>query len=447
MCVDEQMIFLVAQTCTCNLLIYFSCHLERGFNEELFINFTDNSYFCLTGTTFCGNSPVDPSLLNLVQNEVLLLSSNLDEFVEHKDELKSQLLGVKRSLDQLVDLPQEVEQIKDDLESLKQQMADQEVEKIKDDVESLKQQVADQEVEQIKDDVESLKQQVADQEVEQIKDDVESLKQQVADLRCNDAKSEERTKHPVFFGALDRNEYFTGRKKILETLERAFDDVNPTGKSRGIPKRGTNISGICGLGGCGKSSLALEYAWRNMERYPGGVFVVNGESDDLMRVSFQGIHEEFVDVDSTQSNKCKEGKSFEVLLTETLSWLGNLTEKWLLLVDNLDQKELSSCARKLFFGQWKSRTSGDILVTSRRTHRVLCEDLRLSSENCYELGPFSVSESTEFLDKRTGIQFSCKDEDQGEKELAEELGGLPLALEQAAAYIKALECPIPLYLQ
>ena len=401
------MIFLVEQTR--NLLIYFSCHAERGCNKLILINFTDNSYFCLTGTTFCGNSPLDPSLLNLVQNEVLLLSSNLDEFVEQKDELESQLLGVKRSLNQLVELPQEVEQIKDDVESLKQQ--------------------------------------VAHQEVEQIKDDVESLKQQVADLRCNDAKSEERAKCPVFFGALDRNEYFTGRKKILETLERAFDDVNPTENSRGVPKRGIYIRGICGLGGCGKSSLALEYAWRNMERYPGGVFVVSGESDDLMRVSLQGIHEEFVDVDSTQSNKCKEGKSFEDLLTETLSWLGNLTENWLLLIDNLDQKELSSCARKLFFGQWKIKTSGDILVTSRRTNRVLCEDLRLSPANCYELDPFSVSESAEFLDKRIGIQSYCEDEDQGKKELAEELGGLPLALEQAAAYIKALECPIPSYLQ
>lgn len=326
-------------------------------------------------------------MLNLVQNEVLLLSSNLDQFFEEKDELESQLLAVKHSLDQLVELPQEVEQIKDD---------------------------------------------------------VEFLKQQVADLRCDPVKSEEPTKHPVFWGALDRNEHFTGRKKILEILERAFDD-NTTANSRGVPRRGVNIRGICGLGGCGKSSLALEYAWRNIERYPGGVFVVNGESDDLMRVSLQGIHEEFVN--STQSNKAKEGKSFEDLLTDTLSWLGNLTEKWLLLVDNLDQKKLSSCARKLFFGQWKSKTSSDILVTSRRRHQVLCEDLRLSPKTCYELDPFSVSESAEFLDKRTGIQSSCEDEDQEKKELAKELGGLPLALEQAAAYIKALECPIPLYLQ
>ena len=123
---------------------------------------------------------------------MLLLSSNLDEFVEQKDELESQLLGVKHSLDQLVELPQEVEQIKDDMES---------------------------------------------------------LKQQVADLRCDAAKSEEPTKHPVVFGALDRNEYFTARKEVLETLERAFDDVNPTANSRGVPREGLISVGSVGLEG------------------------------------------------------------------------------------------------------------------------------------------------------------------------------------------------------
>ncbi|KAJ7380970.1 hypothetical protein OS493_004562 [Desmophyllum pertusum] len=33
------------------------------------------------GTKFCGNSPVDPSLLSLVHNEVSQLASNLDDFV------------------------------------------------------------------------------------------------------------------------------------------------------------------------------------------------------------------------------------------------------------------------------------------------------------------------------------------------------------------------------
>ena len=343
-----------------------------------------------TGTAFCGNSPVDPSLLSLVRNEVSQLSSNLDDFVchfkEQKDLLESQLLEVKESLDQLQELPQEFEQMKHEMKTLKQQMAD---------------------------------------------------------LSCSSVKREESAKLPTFFGALDRNEYFTGRKKELENLEKAFHDDTPA--VPGKVGRKANVFGICGLGGCGKSSLAFEYAWRNMERYPGGVFVVNGESDDLMRASFQGIHGEFIG--GSHSDQLREAKSFEQLLPETLSWLGNLGDKWLLLVDNLDQKELSSCTRTVFFGHWKRKTLGDIIVTSRRRFQALCEELDLPSENCFELDPFSVDESVEFLKKRTGLQCCCDDQCQGEKELAQELGGLPLALEQAAAYIKALECSIHSYLQ
>ena len=198
--------------------------------------------------------------------------------------------------------------------------------------------------------------------------------------------------------------------------------------------------GICGLGGCGKSSLAFEYAWRNLERYPGGVFVVNGESDEFVRKSLEGIHGEFID--STPSNWQNGAKSFEMVITETLSWFASLRDKWLLLVDNFDEKELSACARNIFFGQWKNKTSIDILATSQ----ALCQDLRLPSENCVELNPFSDNESVEFLRKRTGLSSSSDDQDQEGKELVQELGGLPLALEHTAAYIIALQCSIQLYL-
>ena len=352
-----------------------------------------------SGTTFCGNSPVDPSLLSLVHNEVAQLSLNLDDLLcqykEQKDQLESQFLEVKQSLDQLLELPQEFEQMKLDVETLNKSF--------------------------------------------------EQIKQKVAELSSNSEKSEERVKRPTFFGTLDRNEYFTGRVKELETLEKVFTDTNSSPDVRGGARRKGNVLGICGLGGCGKSSLAFEYAWRNLERYPGGVFVLNGESDDLMRAFLQRIHGEFVS--TAQSSQRQEAKPFEQLLNETLSWLGNLRDKWLLLVDNLDQKELSPCARTVFLGQWKSKMSGDILVTSRRRSQALSEDLNLLPENCLELDPFTVDESVDFLKKRTGIPTSCDAQDHGEKKLAEELGGLPLALEQAAAYIKALDCSVWLYLQ
>ncbi|KAJ7380960.1 hypothetical protein OS493_004552 [Desmophyllum pertusum] len=346
------------------------------------------------GTKFCGNSPVDSSLLSLVHNEVSQLGSNLDDFVckykEEKDILETTFSEVKESLDQLLKLPQKVDSIENE---------------------------------------------------------VRTLKQQVADLSSD--KSEESTKPPKFVGALDRNEYFTGRRSEMENLEKAFGVINTTPAVHAVAEEKSNVLGICGLGGCGKSSLAFEYAWRNIECYPGGVLVVNGESDEMLRKSLQRIHGEFVAAESVRdwSNQQNEtAETFERVLSETLSWLGNLRDRWLLLVDNMDQKELSPCARRILLGQWKTKCSGHILVTSRRRPEALCEILDLASENCFELNPWSLDESVEFLKKRTELPPSSY-QDQGVEELVEELGGLPLALEQAAAYIKALKCSIQSYLQ
>ena len=323
---------------------------------------------------------------------MLQLSCKLDHFIcqykEQNDLLKSQLCEVQQNLQQLLQLPHKVEQVEHK---------------------------------------------------------VETLEEKVEDLSCRLASRQESVNPPSFFGALDRNEYFTGRKKELESLDKAFEEVNTTGAGLRSGKRMAKVHGICGLGGCGKSSLAFEYAWRNLERYSGGVYVINGESDELLRASFQGIHGQFVY--KSQLNRREEAKQFDHLMTETLSWLGSLRHKWLLLEDNMDQKKLSPYTRKMFLGQWKNKTVGDILVTSRRSPQALCEDLDLRPENCLELDAFSVDESIEFLKKRTGLASAFESQEEGVKELAQELDGLPLALEQAAAYVSALTCSAQSYLE
>ena len=323
---------------------------------------------------------------------MLQLSCNLDHFVcqnkEQNDLLKSQLYEVQQNLQQLLQLPHKVEQVEHK---------------------------------------------------------VETLEEKVEDLSCRLANRQESVNPSSFFGALHRNEYFTGRKKEFESFDKALEEVSTTGAGLGSGKRKAKVHGICGLGGCGKSSPAFEYAWRNLERYPGGVFVINGESDELLRSSVQGIHRQFVY--RSQPNRHEEVNQFDQLMTETLSWLGSLRHRWLLLVDNMDQKKLSSYTRKMFLGHWKSKTLGDILVTSRRSPQTLCKDLDLRPENCLELGTFSVDESFEFLKKRTGLPSAFENQEAGVKELAQELGGLPLALEQAAAYISALKCSAKSYLE
>ena len=280
--------------------------------------------------------------------------------------------------------------------------------------------------------------------VEQIENKVHTLEQRVEDLSVYSKASEDDAKHPRFFGVLNRNEYFTGRRKELEDLGKAFEHATTESNQHGPKRPNSNIRGICGLGGCGKSCLALEYAWENMERYPGGIFVINGESDELIRASLLEIYQEFVDIAQSNQRNKEPRLEFDWVLKRTLSWLGNLREKWLLLVDNMDQKELGPCAVKVFSGQWKSKAFCDILVTSRRSSPTLCQDLNLSPKNCLELGPFSSDESVEFLKKRGGVQSSCNVH---VHELAKQLGGLPLALEQASAYIKTLNCSIESYLQ
>ena len=82
----------------------------------------------MTGITFCGNCPVDPTLLSLVHNEVLQLSSSLEDFVcqfkEQYDLLKSQVFEVKQNLEELLELPQKFKQMEHEMKTLKQQMAD-----------------------------------------------------------------------------------------------------------------------------------------------------------------------------------------------------------------------------------------------------------------------------------------------------------------------------------
>lgn len=79
-----------------------------------------------------------------------------------------------------------------------------------------------------------------------------------------------------------RNDKFVGREtEIAEIHERL------TRKSQlGV----TQEAAAHGLGGIGKTSLAIEYGWRHFDNYPGGVFVVSCDCDtDALRVQVANL--------------------------------------------------------------------------------------------------------------------------------------------------------------
>ena len=224
---------------------------------------------------------------------------------------------------------------------------------------------------------------------------------------------------------------FTGRKSELEWLERNLVLLNPEKK----PGTSTCMKTICGLGGCGKTSLAIEFAWRYKHRFPGGVFWVNGESNENVRKSVVEILT-FVNISASVTD------NIEDILNKFVSWLSIMKRPWLLVVDNADELNDPNCpagVKKICKGLWQRthlpRKHGHILVTTRANATQSRTFLKISNDDCLELQCFSGKEGALFLMQRSGL--GGNDLDPEAICLAKELGSLPLALEQAAAYISS----------
>ncbi|CAC5360145.1 unnamed protein product [Mytilus coruscus] len=212
------------------------------------------------------------------------------------------------------------------------------------------------------------------------------------------------------------------KKDIIEMKEDIGDFKNYMSRSKPV-------------GGCGKTTLAAEFAWRSHEFYQGGVFWMSAESESSLEDSITTLA---IDVNET-------GKDFRETLKRTLKWFSHLRERWLLVIDNADEEYLSDYTKELLFGPWKRNTHGHIIITTRREPNEIEESMGVKLENCIHLGIFETADGLEFVKRRTGR--SENKDDNAILSLVDELGGLPLALEQAAAHIKSIKCSVDDYVK
>ncbi|XP_053406880.1 uncharacterized protein LOC123546578 [Mercenaria mercenaria] len=254
-----------------------------------------------------------------------------------------------------------------------------------------------------------------------------------ADIAKNRVDIEELTKYlssvrpngKVFFYPPDRISSFVSREDELETLQKEFQRRS----------NDHHVQVICGLGGIGKTTLSVEYAWSFQSFYPGGVFWMSVETTEALEDSIQRLA---IDTNTV-------GKNTKETLTKTLKWMSSIQDRWLLVIDNVDMEEIRSSLKELLLGAWKRNSKGHIIITSRRDAEEAGEVFNVKLKDCISLDVLTERESVQFMTTRSG----CKNNknDRSLELLVEELGGLPLALEQAAAHIKTLHCTFQEYLE
>jgi tetratricopeptide (TPR) repeat protein len=238
--------------------------------------------------------------------------------------------------------------------------------------------------------------------------DVKTLKETVQGLREGHISVEVQSSTDNFLVPYQRNENFTGRQKLLEALWMKLCEV--------APKQWNHRVALYGLGGIGKTQIALEYVYAQQANYK-YIFWISAVDAASFLSGFQAI---------AKWTHCLSDYRKPVQTAEgVLNWL-NQREDWLLVIDNLDDMNviagrLPSCS-----------PTRHTLITTRYSH---CDHIPAQG---LEVGVLDPNDAIDLLLLRSkGERDGSTEKETAEcAKIVKELGYLPLAIEQAAACIR-----------
>lgn len=208
-----------------------------------------------------------------------------------------------------------------------------------------------------------------------------------------------------------RNMNFTGRDSLLADLRAALKADSKVAL--------THVKALTGLGGIGKTQLALEHSYRYQDEYNIVWWLRSEQPFTLL--------EDYAQLAWRLGLAGEDVRDLELLAGKARGFLES-HNRWLLVFDNAQDAQdlkpyLPNCR------------GGHVIITSRNP-------IWGNLARTMEISKFERSESIEFLLKRTG-QHDRTSAD----ELGEALGDLPLALEQAGAYMQTTAKPLVEYLK
>ena len=280
-----------------------------------------------------------------------------------------------------------------------------------------------------------------------------------------------------------KNVNFTGRERELAEIHTTLYSCDAATERR-------RVMVLHGLGGIGKTQLAIQYAYDYQKDYT-SVWWVNASTTQTLSQGFLGIAQQLLShyakktlaglkpenaqiaaalglppdvVD--QNGKLVMSKDITEIVNAVIEWFAvEDNNQWLLVMDNYDDLRNVKIYEFLH-----PNSSGSILITSRsrdscRIGRALeiqviaegeaLEILRKSADKdlaSFQKGthsPHSVA-SRKYRERNNTVTYSdmilVNIEESDAVAIVRKLGALPLALDQAGSYISAMQIPFDKYL-
>lgn len=230
---------------------------------------------------------------------------------------------------------------------------------------------------------------------------------------------------PGFIRMPRRNQLFTARKDILHVLRNSFSHESFS--------RNIRVA-LYGLGGVGKTQIAIEYAYLYGNEYKTILWLRSATRETLLS-DYMAIAE---DLGITSAATATLQQNQNAIRDEVKSWLGRLTN-WLLIYDGVSDLNMV----QEFF---PPEQGGHILLTTR---------MKITEKEIagIEVNTLQEEESIRLLLRRAGMiepgdqRINISSEEYKKAtDIVALFDGLPLALDQAGAYIEETRCGLNGYL-
>lgn len=175
-----------------------------------------------------------------------------------------------------------------------------------------------------------------------------------------------------------------------------------------------HAAALFGLPGVGKSQTAIRYAEQSRPSHP-YTFFVRSESEENLLSDFRKMAYRLKILD--QSSDLKD----PIYIEKIFEWLEN-TPSWLLIFDNVTDMPTIQ--------KWIPRGgSGDILYTTRSP--VLAENLVGEASRAFEVQPLEIGQAIELTNRLRNERNPHEGIEKLTRQLCENLGCLPIAINQA----------------